>query len=84
MGGGAVLKKGFIALPAKGGQGRLVPSKPCPALAGAVRSRTVIKEQSMISWWTFFRPVGGEVTGGQDHQPDSSWSSVSCLWAAFS
>ena len=51
---GVVQKKGFIALPAKGVQGRLVPSKLCSALVEVVRSLTVTKEQGMISWWAFF------------------------------
>ena len=41
-------------------------------------------EQGVISSWTFFWLVGGEVTGIQHHWPSGFiWSGSMCLWAAY-
>ena len=69
---GEVEKNSFIALPGKGGHSGLVPSRLCPAQEGVVRSLMVFKEQGVISWWTFFWLVGGEVIGSQHHKPSGS------------
>ena len=51
-----------------------------PTLEGVVRSLTVFKEQGVISSWTFFWLVGGEVIGTQHYQPSgSNRSGVSVL-----
>ena len=62
------------------GDTQLVPQGLCRLLEGVVRSLIVFEEQGVISSWTFFWLVGGEVIGSQLHQPSgSSWSGVYVL-----
>ena len=82
---GEVGRNNFIALPGKGGHSRLMPSRLCPTLEGLVRSLLVLKEQGVVSSWTFFWLVGGKASGNQHHQffgPNGLRST--CLWAAES
>ena len=44
----------------------------CPALEGVVKSLIMFKEQGVVSSWTFFWLVGGEVIRSQHHQPSGS------------
>ena len=45
---------GFITLPSKRGQSRLLPSTMCPSLGKGVRSFIVTAQRGMICLWTFF------------------------------
>ena len=60
-----------IALPSKGGQSKLVHIRLSHPGVGREGSYSV-KATGMISSWTFFWMVGGEVTGSQHHQPSGS------------
>ena len=51
-----------------------------PNLQGVVRNLRVFEEQDMVSSWTFFLLVGGEVYGSEHHyQFGSKWSGVYVL-----
>ena len=62
------------------GPQRANPSRLCPSLEGVVRCLIVFKEQGVVSSWTFFWLVGGEVIGSRHHQPSGpNWSGVYVL-----
>ena len=59
---GEIEENSFIALPGKGGHSGLVPIRLCLTRDGvSEESLTVFREQGVVSSWTFFRLVGGEV-----------------------
>ena len=76
---GEVEKSRFIALSGTGSHSGVVPSRLCPTLERAERGHVVFKEQGMISKWTLFWSVGGEVSGSQHHQTGSKQSGFSVL-----
>ena len=81
---GEVEKNSFIALSGKGGPSKLTPSKLCVWPGGGVGSLIVMVQKGMISSWTFFWLVGGEVSGSEHHQPsDSNRSGDHALWTAY-
>ena len=61
-------EKNCFALPSKGGQSGLMPSKLCVPTWGGQWG----VEEGVISSWTFFWLIGGEVNGSQQPQPFGS------------
>ena len=61
-------RKGELSCFAK----QMGPQRANALWSGVVRSFTVFKEQGVVSSWTIFWLVGGEVMGSQHHQPTGS------------